>query len=153
MLVQFFVAKICKCALRASTEGYLAVAASTPSSATLVVTKGFKILPNNICHKNVHNSCCHLSKDAPFPVSSVNVAAALYNFIAHLWIEKTKSKKNPSVKKLVFIHICCSPTVGLEHKRMFVESRIFFCTEEIIFIFLISAQIKHNFDFYFFQLR
>ena len=31
----FFVAKICKRALRASIEGYLAVSASTPTSATL----------------------------------------------------------------------------------------------------------------------
>ena len=32
----FFVAKICKRALRASIEGYLAVSASTPTSATLM---------------------------------------------------------------------------------------------------------------------
>ena len=31
----FFVAKICKRALRASIEGYLVVSASTPTSATL----------------------------------------------------------------------------------------------------------------------
>ena len=34
----FFVAKICKRALRASIEGYLAVAASTPTYSSLIVT-------------------------------------------------------------------------------------------------------------------
>ena len=33
----FFVAKICKRALRASIEGYLAVAASTPTYSSLTV--------------------------------------------------------------------------------------------------------------------
>ena len=35
----FFVAKICKRALRASIEGYLAVAASTPTYSSLVKEK------------------------------------------------------------------------------------------------------------------
>ena len=39
----FLVAKICKRALCASIEGYLAVFASTPTSATLLSTQSFRL--------------------------------------------------------------------------------------------------------------
>ena len=42
----FFVAKICKCALRASIEGYLAVAASTPTYSSLAPSALVRLFPS-----------------------------------------------------------------------------------------------------------
>ena len=47
----FFVAKICKRALRASIEGYLAVAASTPTYSSLVDHIIIVIYINGVCYR------------------------------------------------------------------------------------------------------
>ena len=53
----FFVAKICKRALRASTEGYLAVVASTPTYSSLMMTMMMQIIMTMIIMSDVIIVC------------------------------------------------------------------------------------------------
>ena len=60
----FVVAKICKCALRASIEGYLAVAASTPTYSSLV----------SILKVIFFRSCKMYSSDIVIRISLISVS-------------------------------------------------------------------------------
>ena len=88
----FFVAKICKRALRASIEGYLAVAASTPTYSSLIKAcmahQGFTVIQDWVsqkCDKETYESrTCHVYKMIVTPF--VSNKYAFYGLLRHLFI-------------------------------------------------------------------
>ena len=92
----FFVAKICERALRASTEGYLAVAASTPTSARLTDVKNYVLREwQNKIPMMIMMVCCtylifdiflHWNILRPKNFATLDHFLAIFHHILCLWV-------------------------------------------------------------------